>query len=142
MRLNGRTVERIREQRGAAAVEFVLIMTLLLIIVFGIVEFGIAYSKVNVYTGAAREGARYAAVRCYPDSPCDGTDIETRVTNAAVGYAVGPGTPSADITCDGTNVGAEVTVSWEQDIEVNIPFLPGLNPITYTRTMQGVFRCE
>jgi Flp pilus assembly protein TadG len=135
-------VARSHQEHGAAAVEFALVVVFLLIIVFGIVEFGIAFSKVNVYTGAAREGARYAAVRCYPDGPCTNGKIAARVSNAAVDYEISPGSPAADITCDDDTIGDEVTVSWNQDIEINIPFLPGLNPITYTRKMEAVFRCE
>jgi Flp pilus assembly protein TadG len=129
---------------GAAAVEFAIIMTLLFIIVFGIVEFGIAFSKLNVYIGAAREGARYAAVRCQPDTTtgCSDALIAARVDSSAVGYAIGPGSPSEDVVCSSANIGAFVTVSWTQNITVDIPFLPGLNPITYTRTVRGVFRCE
>jgi Flp pilus assembly protein TadG len=139
-----RTGKRWEEEQGAAAVEFAIISVLLLILVFGMIEFGIAFSKVNVYTGAAREGARYAAVRCAPDSStgCTNALIAAKVTNAAVGYPIEPGSPSADIVCTQTNIGANVTVSWNQDITVNIPFVPGLNPATFTRHVKAVFRCE
>ena len=132
------------EEEGAAAVEFAIISVLLLIIVFGAIEFGIAFSKVNVYTGAAREGARYAAVRCTPDSMtgCTNALIAARVSNAAVKYPITPGSPTADIVCTDSNVGAQVTVSWNQSISVNIPFVPGLNPATFTRLVKAVFRCE
>jgi Flp pilus assembly protein TadG len=139
VRMNG---SNFKEEKGAAAVEFAIIMILLLIIVFGIVEFGIAFSKVNVYTGAAREGARYAATRCSTNPPCDNTKIAARVSNAAVGYAIGPGSPTADKVCSDSTLGESVTVSWNQSISVNIPFVPGLNPATYTRIVKGVFRCE
>ena len=129
-------------EQGAAAVEFAIICVLLLIIVFGAIEFGIAFSKVNVYTGAAREGARYAAVRCSPNLSCTNALIAQRVTDSAVGYPIGPGSPTADVQCSDTNVGAEVTVSWNQNITVNIPFVPGLNPKTFTRHVKAVFRCE
>src|SRR6266498_4581775 len=72
------------EERGAVAVEFAIIMIPLLIIVFGAIEFGIAFSKVNVYTGAAREGARYAAVRCSPNLSCTNALIAQRVADSAV----------------------------------------------------------
>jgi Flp pilus assembly protein TadG len=132
------------KEDGVAAVEFAIIMTLLFIVVFGIVEFGVAFSKLNVYTGAAREGARYAAVRCSPDSTtgCTNDLIASRVNASAVGYPVGPGSPSADTVCSASNIGAPVTVSWSQNITVDIPFLPGMSPITYTRLVKGVFRCE
>lgn len=130
------------KEEGAAAVEFAIICVLLLIIVFGTIEFGIAFSKVNVYTGAAREGARYAAVRCLPNISCTNELIAQRVADSAVGYPIGPGSPVADKQCTDSTVGAEVTVSWNQNITVNIPFVPGMNPATYTRLVRAVFRCE
>ncbi len=136
------TGNRWSQEEGAAAVEFAIISVLLLTLVFGLIEFGIAYSKVNVYTGAAREGARFAAVRCYPNPSCTNTLIAQRVTDAAVGYPIGPGSPSADKVCSSATLGQEVTVSWNQDITVNIPFVPGLNPATFTRNVKAVFRCE
>jgi len=123
-------------------VEFAIVSVLLLIIVFGTIEFGIAFSKVNVYTGAAREGARYAAVRCSPNLSCTNALIAQRVADSAVGYPIGPGSPTANLQCSDSNVGAEVTVSWNQSIRVYIPFVPGLNPATYTRNVRAVFRCE
>ena len=132
----------LKEETGAAAVEFAIVMVLLITIVFAIVSFGIAFSKLNVYTGAAREGARYAAVRCAPSTSCTNAQIAARVTTAAVGYPIGPGSPSANIVCSNATVGQMVTVSWAQNITVDIPFVPGLNPATFTRTVKGVFRCE
>ena len=124
--------------------EFAIISVLLLTLVFGLIEFGIAFSKVNVYTGAAREGARYAAVRCTPDSStgCTDTMVAARVTSAAVGYPIGPGSVTANIVCSDSTIGQPVTVSWSQDITVNVPFVPGLNPATFTRDVKAVFRCE
>jgi Flp pilus assembly protein TadG len=131
-----------RDEAGAAAVEFAIVMVLLITIVFAIVSFGIAFSKLNVYTGAAREGARLAAVRCAPTPPCTNAQIAARVNAAAVGYPIGPGSPSANVVCSNETVGQLVTVSWAQNITVDIPFVPGLNPATFTRTVKGVFRCE
>lgn len=49
-------------ERGAVTVEFVLVATLLFVILFGIVEFAFIFSAKLIMTGAAREGARRAAV--------------------------------------------------------------------------------
>lgn len=133
---------RIRGQGGAAAVEFAIIASLLIVLVFGIIVYGLAFSKLEVLNAAAREGARYAAVRCEPDasSGCTNTLIESRVKAAAVPYENDlTTTPAADVVCSDTNSGAPVTVSWIQDVPINIPLLP---PFTYTTTIKGVFRCE
>lgn len=47
---------------GAAMVEFALILPLLLLLVFGVVNFGALMYDQSVITNAAREGARWAAV--------------------------------------------------------------------------------
>jgi len=51
-----------KNEKGASAVEFALILPILVILVFGIIEFGIAYNNYISITHAAREGARLAAV--------------------------------------------------------------------------------
>ena len=128
----------IADERGAAAVEFALIAPLLVLILFAITEFGLALNKMEVYTSAAREGARYAAVHCRPDaSVCTNTLIATRVQNAAIGYPIG-GSPTANRDCV-TSPGQQVTVSWVQPIQMRVPFLP---PYNLSVTVAGTFRCE
>lgn len=48
---------------GQSLIEFVLALPLLLVIVFGIVEFAAAWQKYQRLTNVAREGARLSAVR-------------------------------------------------------------------------------
>ena len=123
--------------------EFAIVMVLLVTILLGVIQFGIAMSKMEVYESAAREGARYAAVSCFPDTPCTNAKIAARVQGAAIGYSIGPGSPAANGACGSTiPTGNPVTVSWTQSITINIPFVPGLNPRTISRTISGVFRCE
>jgi len=58
----------IKNERGASAVEFALILPILVILVFGIFEFAIAFNNYITITHAAREGARRAAVDLFnPD---------------------------------------------------------------------------
>ena len=130
-----------KREDGAVAVEFAIVLPLLCLILFGIIQFGIAFSQFEVYTGAAREGARYAAVRCAPDSTtgCTSTLIQNKVNGAAVGYSVGPGTPTESIACSGSTIGQNVTVSWSQNITINIPFWKS---VTTSKTVSAVFRCE
>lgn len=50
------------EDRGAAALEFALVVPVLLLLIFGIIEFGLAFQAQLALTHGAREGARLAAV--------------------------------------------------------------------------------
>jgi Flp pilus assembly protein TadG len=128
-------------EKGAVAVEFAIVLPILVLILFGIIQFGIAFSQYEVYTGAAREGGRYAAVRCVPDTNtgCTAALIQSKVTTTAVGYPIGPGTPSADMVCSGSTVGHSVTVSWIQNFTISIPFW---KTATVSRLVKAVFRCE
>jgi Flp pilus assembly protein TadG len=59
---------RIRNQKGQAMVEFVIVAPILLLLVFGIIQFGILFNNYLTLTDAVRAGARQAAVsRTLPD---------------------------------------------------------------------------
>lgn len=55
------------DDRGAAAVEFALVLPLLLTLLFGIIEFSWAYSQQLDVRHGAREAARLVAVNDFPD---------------------------------------------------------------------------
>ena len=57
-----RTARRLLGERGAAAVEFALVVPLLLVLLFGIVEFGKTLNTQATLSAAAREGARTMAL--------------------------------------------------------------------------------
>ncbi len=137
-----------RNERGAVAVEFAILLPVLVVILFGITTFGLAFSRLETYISAAREGARYAALHCQPSTltppapKCmTQSQILDRVTQAAGGYPIdqtgGPGSPAASpLDC---TTGSPVTVSWIQPISIQIPFLPDLSKDV---TISAVFRCE
>ena len=66
--------------RGQSLVEFALILPVLMIMVFGIIDFGLGLRSYISLTNATREGARFAAVGnsagAYPAN-CDGTSNTT-----------------------------------------------------------------
>lgn len=126
---------RLRGQRGAVAVEFALILPLLLLIVIGTIEFGRVYSQFQVFNGAAREGARCAAVKSTPFSDCD---IQDRIDSAAAPYETDTDA-TVSVLCTDLTVGDPVTVSWPQTFDLSIPFW---NDVTITRTIEATFRCE
>lgn len=52
-----------RNQRGAALVEFAIVSTVFLTVLFGVLEFGRLLWTHNALQDAARRGARYATIR-------------------------------------------------------------------------------
>ena len=90
------------DERGAVAVEFALVVPLLLMVIFAIVEFGLIYNAQIQVTAAAREGARAAAL----GAPL----ADSRATAVAAAPALSPALTAANVsvtpaTCaPGTNV--------------------------------------
>jgi Flp pilus assembly protein TadG len=58
-----------RAERGAVAVEFAILLPLLLLLIVGGMDLGHCYYIKHVITNASREGARYAAKYTYPSQP-------------------------------------------------------------------------
>jgi Flp pilus assembly protein TadG len=58
----------LKDKKGQSIIEFALVLPILLLVVFGITEFGRAIMVTNVLNTASREGARLAAVSPVGDS--------------------------------------------------------------------------
>ena len=63
-----KTKRGIRAERGAIAVEFAIIFPVLILLVFGIIDFGHAWYMRHMMSDASREGARYGTR--YQDRQC------------------------------------------------------------------------
>ncbi|HET6350262.1 MAG TPA: TadE/TadG family type IV pilus assembly protein [Candidatus Krumholzibacteria bacterium] len=75
----------IRDKRGNSVIEFSLVLPLLLLVCFGITEFGRAWMTMNILTSAAREGVRLAVVTA-PDVPA----VQQRVRDVCAAAGVTP----------------------------------------------------
>ena len=86
---------RCHGEAGVELVEFALVFPLLLLVVLGIVDYGLMFQRLEVVTNAAREGARVAAMPGYAQ-----VDIEDRVTSylPAGGVPTGAGNPAVTVT--------------------------------------------
>jgi TadE-like protein len=84
-----RDAKRHHGERGQTLVEFALASTLFLMIVFGLMQFGIMVFRYNMISDLAQEGARRASVcgasRVLSDTECD---INAFVRGRAVGVQV------------------------------------------------------
>ena len=111
-------------------VEFALILPVLMLFVFGIVEFGRAYSARIQLTSAVREGARAVAL---------GNDgvAATRAGAPGLNPALAPAQVSAN-NCKATPSPPDAVVTVTYPFPYTIPFF-GSN--TWTLTAKGVMRC-
>lgn len=103
-------------ERGAAAVEFAILLPLLLLLVLGTIEFGRVYNAQITLTNAAREGVRVMAIANDP------TSAKTTAKNAAA--SVSTTIPTADITLstNACSTGALVTLT----IKYNLSTITGI----------------
>ena len=67
----------IRRENGTAAIEFAIILPLLLLLVFGIIEFSLLLYNKAMITNASREGARAGVVYHYDDKNTTTKDDDT-----------------------------------------------------------------
>lgn len=114
-------ISRRRGERGASAVEFALVVPILLAIVFGIVDLGLAINRYAMVNNAAREGVREASLGA---TESEIRAVVTRGTDDLPGtitIAVGCTLPDGNTTCTSWNAGmesggiAEVTVAATSD---------------------------
>jgi hypothetical protein len=68
----GPVMRRLRRQDGQALVEFALIAPLFLMLVVGVIQFGVAINFWFDLQRSANEGARWAVVNAYPGCPRTG----------------------------------------------------------------------
>ncbi len=83
-------------QKGAAAVEFAIVIFLLLTLIFGMLEFSLAMFNRQVITNAAREGARAGIVSRLVRLSND--DIEAIVDNYATNHLITFGSSEDPLT--------------------------------------------
>lgn len=129
-----------RDEGGAVAVEFAIVLPVLVMLLFGIIQWSIYFNRLQGLQAAAREGARVAAL---PQSTQ--SDIKAKV-NAALDGVVSSSssrtitvTPSSGNPCDLQPVGTSVTVVVKVSTDLDIPLW---GSETVTQTGKGVFKCE
>ncbi len=117
-------------ERGAAAVEFAILLPVLLMLVLGTIEFGRAYNAQITLTNAARDGVRVMAIANDPGG------AQTAAKNAAA--SVSTTIPTSDVTLS-TNVcstGAQVTLT----IKYTLSTITGIAG-PFPMTGKGVMLC-
>jgi Flp pilus assembly protein TadG len=144
----------LREDRGASAVEFALVMPLLMLIVFGIIVYGFVFAQSLSLSNSARQAARSGVIegttcdqinKLATDSAdtlgMDGDEATvtikrgtTEATANTFSCAVGSSIQPCKTQPTGTNLYVELTYSTD-------PVVP-LIPVPDTLVGKGVYRCE
>lgn len=133
------TARNAPRDRGAAAVEFALLLPLLLLLLFGIIDFGRALNAQITLTQAAREGARLDALG------------EPNVVSGTQLAATGLNPVSVTVTACPANAGAGVNATVKATYTFtfvtplgSIARMFGASTIgpTITLTATGVMPCE
>jgi Flp pilus assembly protein TadG len=99
---------RLRSERGAAAVEFALVVPLLLLFVFGIVSISRAFQVQGTLSAAAREAARSMAISNDPAAAQDAAVFAASTSSVDLSGGQVAITPS---TCTGAAPSTNVTVT-------------------------------
>jgi Flp pilus assembly protein TadG len=116
-------------------VEFAIVLPVLVMFVFGIVEFGRGYNAKIELTSAVREGARYVALG---GATANTTALEQKIEAAAPGLKATDISLAASVLCAGTPVPDNGSVTATYKFSYQIPLLGSR---TKDLTATGVMRC-
>ena len=117
-----------RNQRGTALVEFALIIWLLVLLLVGVVDFGLVIREHQIMQNAAREGARFSGMnKIDPLSPATTTNA---IKGVVVDYLAQEGItiPASNVSVSQTQVidfgggetaiGSKITVTYSHPLLV------------------------
>lgn len=125
--------------RGAAAVEFALLLLPLTLLLLGIINAGYLFGQKLALNQAVREGARAAVVESTSGSP-----VATLVRNAAGTSLIDdPGSIAVSTTgtCSTSGIGNNLRVSASYVTGGIVPMpIPGFDSLTLNS--EATFRCE
>jgi Flp pilus assembly protein TadG len=127
-----RSAVAIRGERGASAVEFALVASLLFLLLIGIVQFGFTFMQYLEVVHSAREGARWASIRPAGGvgSVTDDGTVRNRVWTATPGLAPRLTDANIAVAVDGvaregafsdTDTGKPVVVTVTYESSIIIP---------------------
>lgn len=126
------------------AVEFALLLPLLVVLLFGILQGGVYFHQRNGLNAAAREGARVAAIRVSTsvDPTYDPAAAVSKIVAQALSGVINGSRYQMSISptnaCQSVDT-KRVSVTVSAPLDWNMPFVP--SPAS-SLSATGTFRCE
>ena len=121
---------QLRREDGQAFVEFAIVLPILVLLVFGITQFGLAFRNYLAITDAARVAARAAAVK-RTNSPCTAARTAIQDTVSTGQWAQ----ISSRITCTaGPNTGDQVKITIAYPYSIGLPGVSAAGNLTANAT--------
>jgi Flp pilus assembly protein TadG len=96
----------LRDERGAQLIEAALVLPLLLLVLLGILDFGLLFQRYEAVTNAAREGARVAILPGYTNA-----DVVNRVQQYLTDAGLTAAPTTTVIAPAGVNVGGGTCIT-------------------------------
>jgi Flp pilus assembly protein TadG len=114
----------LRDEKGQATTEFAVVLPILIVLLFGIIQFGIAFKDYLSLTDAVRAGARKAAVSRNLSDPIGTTRTAVRTAAADLDQSKLPDPDVLSSWDPGTDV--KVTAQYPYRISLfGIPLMQG-----------------
>jgi len=126
-----------KSPRGQSLVEMALVIPILIIVLFGILEFGRIFHSYLVITHAAREGARFGVI----SKDVDQIKQKVRDTSGGINLQLGDidVNPSAN---DNLTTGVPLTVTVDYEVELFTPVLADILPNPVPLSASSTMRVE
>ena len=121
-----------RDEKGNAIIEFALVLPLLLLVLFGITEFGRAIMVTNVLHTASREGARLAVVSELSDT----LSVQARVQEVCAASNITPKTILIEYSVETKSMRVSVTADFTVLSVSALPTFTGIIELRGVTTMR------
>ncbi len=120
---------------GTSAVEAAIVFPLLLVLTFGVIEYGWMFLKAHQITNAAREGSRIAVRPNVTNAQVVAKITNLMASAGITGYQVTTSPIDISFVSMGEPVEVGVSVPWENVAIINMPLLPKPASIQASTTM-------
>jgi hypothetical protein len=136
-----------RTERGAAAVEFAIVIIPLMLVICGIVNFGVIFAQQLSLDNATRAAARAGVVDTDPPVDVNAraqTEFDSAVARGQAGALTITFPGGAGSSCDDSDFGELMVVHGEVTTSVLIPwvFPDSILPDTFDLESEAAFQCE